>query len=76
MKIKKKMILYLIILFFIIPILKLSMAGVDRNPPTTVLEVGGPHYVKDGIIWIGGNSVIWLNSTDECFAPNASLDGI
>ena len=49
---------------FIISILQFSKA-VDRTPPTTVLEVEGPSYLKDGIIWISSNSTIWLNSTDD-----------
>ena len=37
----------------------------DTTPPVTTIEFAGPLYIKNGEKWIGQQTFIWLNATDD-----------
>ena len=63
---KRKLVwIYFIALFAILRFYTAGQSPSDTTPPITIKSFGGPFYENAEGEWIGNNSVIWLNATDD-----------
>ena len=64
-KYKWGVLIFIVISLFSIHFYGRSETVTDTTPPVTTIEFAGPIYEKDGKQWIGSQTSIWLNATDN-----------